>query len=104
MWLGELVSRSSVYNTKFIQRQDDNTVQFILRHSKNMKDGQTIVFTLAANYFNPQLCPVRALKTFTSLYQHKSGPLFTFKSGHPVSHSFVAAQLKHAIEFIGLDS
>ena len=109
MRLGELVARSSVYNTKVIQRQDllfldDNSVQLILRHSKNMKDGQPIVLTLAANYFNPQLCPVRALKTFTSLYQHKSGPLFTFKSGHPVSHSFVAAQLKHAIEFIGLDS
>ena len=58
-----------------------------------MKDGQPIVLTLAANYFNSQLCPVRALKTFTSLYQHKSGPLFIFKSGHPVSHSFVAAQL-----------
>ena len=58
-----------------------------------MKDGQAIVLTLAANYFNPQLCPVRALKTFTSLYQHKSDPLFTFKSGHPVSHSFVAARL-----------
>ena len=46
----------------------------------------------------------QSIKTFTSLDQHKSGPLFTFKSVHPVSHSFVAAQLKHAIEFIGLDS
>ena len=66
-----------------------------------MKDGKTIVFTLAANYFNPQLCPVRALKHLPPYIN----ALLTLKSGrHPVSHSFVAAQLKHAIEFIGLDS
>ena len=67
MRLGELVARSSVYDTKVIQRQnllflDDNSVQLILRHFKNMKDGQPIVLTLSVNYFNPQLCPVRALK------------------------------------------
>ena len=109
MRLSELVSRSSVYNTKVIQRQDllfldDNSVQLILRHSKNMKIGQPIVLSLVANYFKPQLCPVRALKTFTSLYQHKSGPLFTFKSGHPVGLSSLVAQLQHTIEFIDLDS
>ena len=67
MQLGELVAKSSVYNTTVIHRQDllfldEDTVQLILRHSKNMnmKDGQPIVITLAANNFNPQLCPVRA--------------------------------------------
>lgn len=108
MRLGELVPRNISFYAKVIQRQDvqfldDNAVQIILRHAKNFANSQPIVLTLSANALNHNFCPVQALKTFTTEFKHSSGPLFTFKSGRPVLHSYVTAQLKHAVSFIGLD-
>lgn len=109
MRLGELVPRNISFYAKVIQRQDvqfldDNAVQIILRHAKNFANSQPIVLTLSANALNHNVCPVQALKTFTTEFKHSSGPLFTFKSGRPVPHSYVTAQLKHAVSFIGLDT
>lgn len=109
MRLGELVPRNISFYAKVIQRQDvqfldDNAVQIILRHAKNFANSQPIVLTLSANALNHNFCPVQALKTFTTEFKHSSGPLFTFKSGRPVPHSYVTAQLKHAVSFIGLDT
>lgn len=61
---------------------------------ENFASSQPIVLTLSANDLNYNFCPVKALKTFTSQlktftsqFKHSFGPLFTFKSGRPVSSS-----------------
>ncbi|XP_062590358.1 uncharacterized protein LOC134251958 isoform X1 [Saccostrea cucullata] len=109
MRLGELVPRNKTFNSKVIQRQDimfndDNSVQITLRYSKTMNDRQPIIITLTANNLKCQFCPVHALKAYIAEHKHTSGPLFTFKSGEPVPHNFVTSHLKHAINFIGLNS
>ena len=106
--LGELAARSSYYQDKVLQREDihfanPSQVHVRLRHSKHEKGNNAKTIILSASSHS-ELCPVSSLKTYLQKSKHSSGPLFVFASGQPVSHSYVSTALKHASEFIGLDS
>lgn len=67
-----------------------------------MKGNQPKIITLGANHQN-QFCQVHALKACVAHFTHATRPLFTDRSGKPVSHKFVPEHLKQAIQLIGLD-
>ena len=105
--LGELVIRSTEYESKVLQKQDvslvDNkTLQITLRHFKNMKNNQPITITLSSDPTS-SYCPVTTLAIYLQNANHKAGPLFTFPSGIPVSQNYVTNQLKLAVTFCNLD-
>lgn len=49
------------------------------------------------------LCPVTAMLNYLKVVKHKSGPLFQFPCGTPVSYSYFSSSLKSLLEFIGLN-
>ena len=48
---------------------------------------------------NSTLCPVSAVLQYLNLTGYTSGPLFKFKSGEPVTHSFFNSSLKSLMNF-----
>ncbi|XP_062614099.1 uncharacterized protein LOC134275823 [Saccostrea cucullata] len=105
--LGELVVQDKEHVTKVIQRADltfvkDQGVQIRLRYFKHMKNNQPVTILLSSSK-DFQICPVHALYLYTCTFNHKSGPLFSFKSGAPVSRSFVVSNLKSALTFCDLN-
>ena len=106
--LGELVVRSNSMTKKVVQRndisiEDGRNLQIILRHFKHMRNNQPLSISISAST-SKEICQVRALLSYIACFKHSSGPLFSFMSGHPVSHAFVAENLKLALSFCGLDS
>ena len=53
---------------------------------------------------NSTLCPVSAVLQYLNLTGYTSGPLFKFKSGEPVTHSFFNSSLKSLLNFRGLNT
>ena len=53
---------------------------------------------------NSTMCPVSAVLQYLNLTGYTSGPLFKFKSGEPVTHSFFNSSLKSLLNFIGLNT
>ena len=105
--LGELVSRIKesfhlVFQRNDINFQPNHGVQIILKHYKTMRNNQpiTIMLTPSADL---SICQVQALRLYITAFGHTSGPLFSFLSGHPVTHSFVTQQLKLALAFCDLN-
>jgi len=107
MRLGELIPISPAQIDKVIQRShvlfvDSASVQISLHYYKHMKNNQSMTITLSSNS-QPTFCPVTALQNYLDIVPHTSGPLFTFKSGRPITHNFVSSHLKNAVQFIGLN-
>lgn len=72
----------------------------ILRVYKHSDHPKTIYLPcdMANSY-----CPVKALNDYINPAQHKTGPLFCFPCGSPVSHSYFSNCLKLTLSFINLD-
>jgi integrase len=104
--LGELAIRNRAQFGNVLQKNDvvfdDQGVQIVLRHFKNIKNNQPVTIFLSPS-ISETICPVRALQQYVELATHTTGPLFTFRSGSPVSHSYVVQQLKSALKFSSLD-
>ena len=49
------------------------------------------------------MCPVQALYNYLHTFGHKSGPLFQFMGGEPVTYAFVVKNLTNIIDFVGLN-
>ena len=106
--LGELATRNKDQISRVVQREDvkfieGQGVQISLKHFKNMQNNQPVTISLSPST-STEICPVRALNEFTQRFKHTSGPLFSFLSGAPVSHSYVVSNLKSALQFCGLDT
>ena len=75
-------------------------VDIILKNYKHCDHPKTIFLPhdMSNNY-----CPVKALQEYCSIAQHKTGPLFCFPCGSPVTHSYFSNCLKSALAFNNLD-
>lgn len=107
MRFGELIPKIKAQVHTVLQYQDisfdsDNSMLLKIKHHKSNESAlPTSLHVYASN--SPQLCPVRAMKSYLSVFKHTTGPLFQFKSGLPVSHYFVSSNLSQAISHCGLD-
>lgn len=105
--LGELVIRDNSQFNLVVQRNDisfvqGDGVQLILKHFKTMKNNQPITIFLSPCK-QSVFCPVQALQLYVDTFHHITGPLFSFLSGKPVTHSFVINNLKSALTFCGFN-
>ena len=64
-------------------------------------DLQPKTLSIARNASN-MLCPVTALLNYLNMSKHRSGPLFQFPRGTPVSYYYFSSSLKSLLSFIGL--
>ena len=51
---------------------------------------------------NLSIFPVQALQLYTTAFGHTSGPILSFLSGHPVTHSIVTQQFNQHLHFVTL--
>lgn len=73
-----------------------------IKHYKH-NDMQTKSIFIKTNQQNP-LCPVNPITKYFTISNHKSGPLFQFPCGTPVSYAFFSSSLKSLLTFIGLNT
>lgn len=77
-------------------------VVIVLRNFKTNKTHDLFQIHLKASG-NEDMCPVKTLYTYVQTFGHKSGPLFQFMGGEPVTYAFVSKHLQNIIRFIGLN-
>ncbi|XP_062618200.1 uncharacterized protein LOC134279801 isoform X1 [Saccostrea cucullata] len=109
--MGEVTVKQGAAHNKVIQVQDITfqfkrqkpcSVQLVLRHFKTQKMNEPIIICLESSA-NSEICPVNALYVYQSQYSHRSGPLFQFKDGTPLSYNYVSKQLAASVKFTGLN-
>lgn len=109
--LGEIVVKTKTDQCKVIQRNDITfemshatpvAVVIVLRNFKTNKTHDLFQIHLKASG-NEDMCSVKTLYTYVQTFGHKSGPLFQFMGGEPVTYAFVSKHLQNIIRFIGLN-
>lgn len=109
--LGEIVIKSKADQCKVIQRNDATfemhqttpvAVEIVLKNFKTNKTHDIFQIHLKASD-NKDMCPVQALYNYLHTFGHKSGPLFQFMGGEPVTYAFVVKNLTSIINFVGLN-
>ena len=75
-------------------------VDIILKNYKHSDHPKTIY--IPSDSLN-KYCPVKALLEYCSIAQNKTGPLFCFPCGSPVTHSYFSNCLKLSLAFNNLD-
>lgn len=109
--LGEIVIKSKADQCKVIQRNDATfemhqttpvAVEIVLKNFKTNKTHDIFQIHLKASD-NKDMCPVQALYNYLHTFGHKSGPLFQFMGGEPVTYAFVVKKLTSIINFVGLN-
>jgi len=92
--LGEIVAKSYADYGKILQREDisisykdghPTSLSFTLRHSKTIKNNQSVHISIESQSNLPQVCPVLAMDHYLKMCRPTQGPLFQFRSGSPVT-------------------
>lgn len=109
--IGELVVKHRSHVNSVVQREyisfefqqgSLSAVSLVLKNFKTNKSKELFQIHLKAST-NTDMCPVHSLYQFIQTFQHKSGPLFQFMGGDPVTYCFVTKHLQNTIWFIGLN-
>lgn len=103
--LGEIVVKTKTDEHKVIQR---NYITFKMSHAapiavvivlRNLKTNKTHdlfrIHLMASG--SEDMCPVKTLCKYVQTFGHKSGPLFQFIGGKPVTYAFIAKHLQNII-------
>ncbi|MES9881497.1 MAG: hypothetical protein ABW185_11510 [Sedimenticola sp.] len=108
--IGEMCVKSSTLISNVIKR-GDIVFQYVasklagleitLQQFKHSTRPVTLFFPVHADC---NMCAVTAINTYLSGTSHKSGPLFQFNDGQPVSYAFFNSHLKDCISFLGYDT
>lgn len=106
--IGELVVKHRSHVNSVVQREDisfefqQGSLSAVSLVLKNFKTNKSKEIHLKAST-NTDMCPVHSLYQFIQTFQHKSGPLFQFMGGDPVTYCFVTKHLQITVRFIGLN-
>lgn len=108
--IGEMAVKNEIGKNKVLQVSD---IHF--EYENGVVAGMTLSITyykhsdlqpksisIAKNDSNV-LCPVTAMFNYLSVSKHRSGPLFQFPCGTPVSYYYFSSSLKSLLLFIGLN-
>lgn len=75
----------------------------LMHHFKHKQQSSAVSLYIKQNENHPEICPVLVVNRYLQVHTHRTGPLFQFLDGSPVSYNYVTAKLKLLLVFLGLD-
>ena len=111
--MGEVCVQAGREVSKVIQREhvkfkDSQSqgcmLELTLHHYKHKADSKPTVIIILSNRANHSRCAVALLLRYLQHFPAKSGPLFQWHNGSPVTYRYMAGILARIVTFLGYDT